>query len=548
MPRRSDRRPPAAPDPLLEQIVGFGERSMRKSYYPEAQRHLRALQRFRTMLDSGNDLILLVALPAATIIDANLPLCRRLGWTREALLGQPFAAVAPGGEIEGLLAECGGGRAGTQETTFTARDGDLFPVELTCRVSTNEAPDAAGADRTALLVARDITESRFLECQLRTEKDRAERANLAKSKFLAAASHDLRQPAQSLTLFTTLLGSKLQGHPAAGLVGHLRESVDALRLLLDGLLDVSRLDAGLVVPAVRPFAAEAVLGPLRGEYQLRAAEKGLRLRIVPGRQWLVSDPLLLETVLRNLLENAIRYTRQGGIVVGCRRRGAQVEIQVWDSGIGLAPDQLDSIFEEFYQVGNPERDRSQGLGLGLAIVRRLAHLLGHRIAVRSHPGRGSCFSLSLDAADAKPAAPPPPRLAHSGPPCCNGLSLLVVDDDLVVRESLTMLLESWGCRVTAAAGSQEAVARVREGRADCRFIVADYRLRDETGPQAIAAVSQALGHPVSGLILTGDTAPERIAEAAAHGFAVLHKPVSAENLLAALCVWIKAASCGTGCG
>ena len=305
--------------------------------------------------------------------------------------------------------------------------------------------------------------------------------------------------------------------------------MDALRLLLDGLLDVSRLDAGLVVPAPKPVPIESILSLLRSEYGMRASEEGLKLDLVPSRLWVHSDPLLLERMLRNLLENALRYTESGRILIGCRRHGETVAIEVHDTGIGMSPNQVENVFEEFYQVGNPERDRTKGLGLGLAIVRRLQRLLGHDIRVSSRLGRGSCFAILLPRVEPGQQSAPPPE--QTGVPC-PGMSVLVIDDEAIVRTSIRMLLESWGCRVREASSSQEVVSA---GGTDCQFIVADYRLRTETGPEAIAAVQAASGRTIPGLILTGDTAPDRIAEANAHSFRVLHKPLSADGLRAAIC-------------
>jgi PAS domain S-box-containing protein len=281
-----------------------------------------------------------------------------------------------------------------------------------------KAPLRNGSGRTVGLVgvSLDITHRKRAEEGLRAAKAEAERANLAKSKFLAAASHDLRQPVQSLVLFMSLLKERLDGStgepPAAVLdsmqqalggrarqtgavkaLGSMEQALDGLRMLLDSLLDVSRLDAGLVVahPAVVPLGP--LLERLAAEYRPRVAAKGLRLRMVGTDAAVRTDPALLERILRNLLENSLRYTERGGILVGCRRHGDRLRLEVVDTGVGIAPEKIDEIFEEFYQGHNPERDRTKGLGLGLAVVRRLGRLLGHEIEVRSAPGRGSAFAI-----------------------------------------------------------------------------------------------------------------------------------------------------------
>lgn len=406
-PRRGRDEPeqPAIQNPLLESIVGFGPGSMRKSYYPELRRRLQELEHFRTLFDAGNDLILLVELPSGIITDANLPACRRLGWPREELLGRRIAKVLDGGDLDSCLTG-DGERASTQlEMYFRSRTGDCFPVELTCRITPGTAYRAgepiSAENRLALIVARDITDRRSYECALRAAKEEAERANLAKTRFLAAASHDLRQPAQSLNLFTSLLADMLVGHPAAAVIEHQRISVEALGLLLDGILDVSKLDAGLVEAAPKAFPIATMFRRLANEFQEKATGKGLRFTIVTSRLMVFSDPILLERIVRNLVENAIRYTSSGGIVIGCRKRGRTVFIEVLDSGIGMAPEHQENVFEEFVQLGNSARDRQLGLGLGLAIVRRLSQLLGHEVTVRSVEGRGSSFSIAVPWAEAK---------------------------------------------------------------------------------------------------------------------------------------------------
>ena len=387
-------------------------------------------------------------------------------------------------------------------------------------------------------VVRDVTDEKETERALRESeaenrraRTEAERANVAKSKFLAAASHDLRQPVQSLLLFAALLGQQLAGHASAPVLASMNQALDALKVLLDSLLDVSRLDAGIIAPHMVAFAADDLLGRLAGEYAVQAAGKGLTLRVVPTRGWLRSDPALLERVLRNLMENALRYTARGGIVIGCRRAGADaVRLVVADTGLGIADDQRAAIFDEFYQVGNPERDRSQGLGLGLAVVRRLCDLMEHTVTLDSRPGRGSSFAVTV--ATAAPVRPlGEERGALIVPAAGQGLRVLVIDDEAIVRTGLAALLEAWGYRVLAAGCADEATRLLAANDSDADLIIADYRLRDgHTGPDAIERVNAQLGRRLPALIITGDTAPERMVEAQRNGHGLLHKPVAAERL------------------
>lgn len=245
---------------------------------------------------------------------------------------------------------------------------------------------------------------------LKRAEEEARAASRAKSAFLAAASHDLRQPVQAILLLTSVLSARLSGHPAEPLVANIEASLGALQQLLSALLDISRLDAGVVIPHIRPIPLYDILDRLHGEYGLPAAERGLVLRTVPSQAWIRTDPLLLERILRNLIENALRYTEHGKILIGCRHRGGAVRLYVMDTGIGIAREHQEAVFQEFFQVGNPERDREKGLGLGLSIVKGLCALLGHRLTLESNPGRGTSFVIELPVA-APEAVPCPVRAA-----------------------------------------------------------------------------------------------------------------------------------------
>lgn len=248
-------------------------------------------------------------------------------------------------------------------------------------------------------IKRAEQDARAAEEQARAAKEDAERANLAKSQFLAAASHDLRQPVQAMMLLSEALAIRLEGHPAATALVGIQAALNALQMLLGGLLDVSRLDAGVVKADLQPVALATVIDRLATEYGLRAQAKGLRLRAVRTDAVVQTDPVLLERILRNLLENALRYTERGKILVGCRRRGPVVRLVVADTGVGIAKEHQQAVFQEFFQVGNLERHREKGLGLGLSIVKRLTAILGHKLGMASRLGRGSCFTIDLPLAE-----------------------------------------------------------------------------------------------------------------------------------------------------
>jgi PAS domain S-box-containing protein len=378
-------------------------------------------------------------------------------------------------------------------------------------------------------LARDITERRQMVEALETARNAAETANRAKSSFLAAASHDLRQPVQALTLFTSALEERLADHPAAALAALIRQALVALQGLLESLLDISRLDAGVVEVNLSRLSLGEIITPLEAEYAARASAKGLRFRVTCADHWTETDPKLLGRVLRNLLENALRYTDRGGILLGCRRRSDRLMLQVVDTGIGIPHEKVEAVFQEFVQLHNEARDRSKGLGLGLAIVRRLLALMGHTLEVRSVPGRGTTFSIALPRVATERESRPIPKVAPVRK-AMGTREVLVIEDEVMVRQGIEMLVDGWGCHALPAADEDEAVAVATKHRMPDR-IIADYRLQNgRLGTDAVRAVQQACGRAIPAIIVTGDTAPERIAEVKASGFAMAHKPVDPDRL------------------
>ncbi len=363
---------------------------------------------------------------------------------------------------------------------------------------------------------------------LHAAKEEAERANIAKAKFFAAASHDLRQPVQSLFLFRSALAEALADHPKAALVAHMGTALDGLKGLLDALLDVSRLDAGLVSAQIRNFPLETVLRPLAEEYRLRAAEKHIWLRWIPCSAVVTSDPVLLSRILRNFIENALRYTEWGGrILLGCHALADKVRVDVLDTGIGIPSDQLDTVFDEFYQVNNPSRDRAQGLGLGLAIVRRIGRLLDHPVTVRSHLGRGSCFSVTVPRGGDQAVYIPekPPQEALRLPPSL----VVVIDDEDLILLAMKAQLSQWGLEVVTAVDGKSAIAALAGRKPHLALI--DYRLGGETtGLDAMAMLESSLGAPIRTCLLTGDTDPAILTEVDRCGATLLHKPIQPQQL------------------
>lgn len=364
---------------------------------------------------------------------------------------------------------------------------------------------------------------------------KAEQATTARTRFFAAASHDLRQPLHAISLYLPLLLKRTKQSESREMLEAIQNSCNAMRSLLESLLDISRLDAGVIEAQVEPVSLLEIFDQLGMEFAPQAEAKGLELRVVPADYWVRSDAALLERILRNLLNNAVSYTPRGKILLGARRAGGSVRIEAWDTGIGIDHGPLQHVFEEFYQADNPERDRSRGLGLGLAIVKRVATLLGHELGVRSWPGRGSVFHVTLPAA-IEPAteAGPPESLVRQRA----GLEdrvVLLIDDDPMVLEGTQAMLEDWGCAVIAAASTSEAVEKVASGAMTPDVAIADLRLRGtETGLAAIASLNEVLAQPVPAVIVTGDTDPGRIRQVSASGLIILHKPVEPAKLKAAL--------------
>ena len=371
--------------------------------------------------------------------------------------------------------------------------------------------------------------------QLQEQKLEAEQANIAKSRFLAAASHDLRQPLHALTLFTSVLNESIQYPKVRKVVDQITASVDALQSLFNALLDISQLDAGVIQVEKTDFYLQPLLDKLSNDFGPLAKEKGLRI-ICPACPYAVhSDMAQLEQILRNYVSNAIRYTDSGDIKVTCKADGTNITIYVIDTGLGIAQEDQKIIFEEFQQLSNPERDRSKGLGLGLAIVQRTAKLLDHPINVESHSGKGSTFSVRVPQAhsieDAKVGTT---DFKQNTQPEENEL-IIVIDDEAQIREGMQSLLQQWGYVVICASDKEEALAQLEQQDHTPAGIVADYRLREhKTGIEVIQAICAKYEQKIPALIVTGDTSTNELREVNSSGFQVLHKPVAPLKLRAFL--------------
>jgi signal transduction histidine kinase len=376
--------------------------------------------------------------------------------------------------------------------------------------------------------------------EIQDKSRQLELANTFKSRFLSAASHDLRQPLHALNLFVAQLQAADDPAERNRLVARIDAAVGAMNELFSTLLDVSKLDAGLLEPNLAEFPVEQLLQRVETTFAGSAREKGLRLSVVSSGAWIRSDFILLERILFNLVSNAVRYTVRGGIVVGCRRRGERLRLDVWDSGTGIPADQQQKVFDEFYQLAAPGLNRTGGLGLGLAIVERLGRLLGAPVELRSVPGTGSRFSVSVPmvekrlgpiAAQASPAAIADP---------VTGKLIVVIDDDALVLDGMRGILRSWGCTVIAELSETAALTRLAEFGQQPDLIISDHRLADgKTGIEAIDCLRGALGIAIPAFLISGDTAPELLRDASASGYHLLHKPVPPITLRAMLNRFLK---------
>jgi signal transduction histidine kinase/CheY-like chemotaxis protein len=398
----------------------------------------------------------------------------------------------------------------------------------------------------SLLLSADVEvrkkgEESLRRAQIELERKVAERtqelelANAAKSRFLAMASHDLRQPLHALGLFVAQLRTPLKSEERTKTI----ERVDAARKemveMFNALLDISRLDAGILTPKITEFPIARLLQTIETTFDPATREKGLRLLVRRSDAWVRSDAMLLEPILLNLVSNAVRYTLRGGIIVGCRRRGEMLRIEVWDSGPGIPEDQKQNIFGEFFQLPAPERNRYGGLGLGLAIVDRLRVLLNHQIDLASTVGRGSRFAILVPMADECVTSTEPVDSPRPAAFAVEGKVILVIGDAPIVLEGTGGLLGKWGYSVLTAGSDEAALIRLAARQQRLDLIISDYHLASgKTGIRAIEQINAAFGSSIPAILISGDMAPEPLRDAKDRGYILLHKPVDPMRLRAVM--------------
>ena len=535
-------------DALLRQLqLHQLELQMQNSALREAQAQLEAERaRYAALFDLAPVGYCIVR-SDGVIVQANQAAASLLGVPHHALTSHAFSAfmTTQGGDIFYLLSRrlVATGCPEACELPMVRPDGTCFSAQLTCASTQNAAGE------TALLVVMADMTAREQTQQLRIRQEAAEAASQAKSRFLAAASHDFRQPTHAMGMFLARLSQLPHDSGIRQLVVGMEASVRTLQDMLENWFDVSRFGAGDVKVLAQPFSVAQVFSQLRDSFEAQALGKGLRLRIRPSLVWLHGDPFLLHRILFNLVSNALRYTQKGGVLVVCRlgRGKQQARIEVWDSGIGIHEAHHEKIFEEFYQVENLERNQAKGLGLGLSIVAHTCALLSLPLSMRSAPGHGTRFRVIAPVWQGEPNADPEIFVADAQPDPLVGMRVLVIEDDPLVRGALTQLRASWGCRVMVADGPAQACVLVGAGQGP-NIIACGYRLRDDTdGIKAVHVVRQVAGREIPAFLISGDTGNTARKQAQVAGLVLLDKPVRPAKLRSLLRRLGQAVETGGAC-
>ena len=488
---------------------------------------------FRNLLESAPDAMIIID-HYGKIAIVNGQAEEMFGYSREEMMGQ---------EIELLLPEALHDRHLSHRARYAhdpklrpmgigmelharRKDGSVFPVDI----SLSPVTSASGSFVSSVI--RNVTNRKKMERDLITARQEAERANKANSAFLAAASHDLRQPVQALSLLTGALRRTAKDELVLEMVESQQHSLDAMTNLLNSLLDISRLDAGKVEPEIEDFPIQRLIDRLSGEFSRQAIQKELEFSACDCETIVRSDPNLLGEIMQNLVSNAIQYTDKGNVTLTCTEDGAQLEVGITDTGVGIEPDQIDEIFQEFYQIKTPGQDK-EGFGLGLAIVKRMADLLDHEIAVQSNPSKGSTFSVSMPIVGRPPSAKEEDEtsLADEAEAPASGLVILI-EDDVRVANAWGLLLEAEGFHVATAASAKEARAVVEHLDAPPELIISDFHLLDgSTGVEAVADIRRRFDRIIPAFIVSGDTSKMVQEARSTENCAIMNKPVNTDHLL-----------------
>jgi PAS domain S-box-containing protein len=496
-------------------------------------------QQYRVLIDKAPDAIVLYDLDANLFVDCNPAAEKLFACCREELLKTGPEQYYPREQFKGSDA-----REFILKTAVRVIEG--AEVKLERAVRTAQGKDLICELNIAYMPSKDrrlvrgsyidITEKKQAEAELMATKSAAETANLSKSHFLAAASHDLRQPMQAISLFNDALARTSLSGEQKSISDYLSQSIQSMDDLLTALLDISKFDAGAIKANPEAIPVAALIDKINADFSAMAEEKSLRFKLhfpFPDIA-IMTDGKLLKSLLGNLIGNAIKYTEKGGILVVIRRRGDQALIQVWDTGIGIPAEHHNAIYEEYFQVDNPERDRTKGLGLGLAIAKRIANLLGTEVVCRSRPGKGSVFEFRLPLASREERKTSiridPPAISNEAKPV--GRRIALVEDDLMVATAMKLALESSGMTVTRYKTAEEALAD--SAIADADFYISDLRLPGLSGVEFLDAVQRRATKPIQAIVVTGDTATDRIEMIRSTSWQVLFKPVELSTLLSSI--------------
>jgi protein-histidine pros-kinase len=488
---------------------------------------------FRNILESAPDAMVIID-HYGKISVVNEQAERMFGYTREEMLGKEIEFLLPDNVHDKHISH----RAGYSRDPHLRpmgigmdlrgkrKDGTTFPVEISL------SPVTSATGTFVSSVIRDVSARKRLEKDLMTARQEALRANKANSAFLAAASHDLRQPVQALSLLTGALRRTATDALVLEMVESQQHSLDAMTNLLNSLLDISRLDAGAVEPEFEDFPVQRLVDRLSAEFARQAGQKELQFNSCTCNTMVRSDPNMLGEVIQNLVSNAIQYTEKGSVSLTCDESGEELKVGITDTGVGIESDQIEKIFQEFHQIKTPGQDK-EGFGLGLAIVKRMADLLDHEIAVESCPGKGSTFSVSMPIVVQSSAAKKKDGASVSGdaPAQATGL-IILIEDDVQVANAWGLLLEAEGFHVATAESAKEARAVVEHLDAPPELIISDFHLLDgSTGIEAVADIRRRFDRIIPAFIVSGDTSKMVQEARSTENCAIMNKPVNTDHLL-----------------
>jgi PAS domain S-box-containing protein len=488
---------------------------------------------FRTLLETAPDAMVIVDRMGRIVI-VNSQTERMFGYLREDLQGEPIEILLPeklrnvhvksrsGYAVDPHVRPMGRG----MDLTGLRKDGSEFPVEISLSPVTTDRGSYISS------VIRDVTERKEMENEIIDARRSAERANKANTAFLAAASHDLRQPVQALSLLNGALRRVVDDSLALEMIDSQQQSLDTMTNLLNSLLDISRLDAGAIAPEIEVFPIQQVIDRLTTDFARQATQKGLEFHTEPSNILVETDPNLLGEIIQNFVSNAIRYTSKGSIKLRCEEADGHVCVRVQDTGIGIDPDDIEDIFAEFHQLKVPGQN-NEGFGLGLAIVQRLSSLLGHEIKVHSEPGSGSEFAICMPTVGVQSTGKSA-DIAKQTAASRGGKygTIVLIEDDASVANALEALLEAEGYRVATAASAKEAKTIAKHIDAAPELVITDYHLLDgSTGVEAVAQMREYFAAEIPALIVTGDTSIVMEAVRDLPNSLLIRKPVNPDQLL-----------------